>query len=319
MEAYENERLTHPRSILVATNLSDLHRLMPFALQMAAETGTGLQLLHVLSAGEKLTADATGMPCYDREGALATAKNMLAPWCERARKMKVQCTVTLRESQSAAQEIISVACQTRSDGLILGTRSLGKLGRLLLGTVADQVMRSINLPVYTIGPEAHLAQVNSGRSAVVFATALVEGHEANAVLAGRLAASRRAKLIILHVLAVDAEKHGNGTGVLLSAAMSKLHHLAGTIAAGSLADVDVNIDIKIAHGKPGEEILAEATATKASLIVMGAADYSAFDSITRERTLCQVLAHAQCPVLSLHGPTAQRLRDQTEMVARAGI
>lgn len=30
-----SNRLTHPAAILVATNLSDLHRLMPFALQMA--------------------------------------------------------------------------------------------------------------------------------------------------------------------------------------------------------------------------------------------------------------------------------------------
>jgi hypothetical protein len=39
--------------------------------------------------------------------------------------------------------------------------------------------------------------------------------------------------------------------------------------------------------------------------VMGAADHSMFDSIAHDRTVCRVLAHAHCPVLSLHGTTAQ--------------
>jgi hypothetical protein len=42
METKENARLIHPKAIMVATNLGDLQRLMPFALQMATETGAGL-------------------------------------------------------------------------------------------------------------------------------------------------------------------------------------------------------------------------------------------------------------------------------------
>jgi hypothetical protein len=48
---------------------------------------------------------------------------------------------------------------------------------------------------------------------------------------------------------------------------------------------------------------------------MGAADHSLFDSITHDRTICRVLAHASCPVLSLHGSTAQRVENQSEAVA----
>ena len=56
------ERWTHPSVILVATDLSDLDRLMPFAMHQALQTGARLILLHVIAATEALAADLAGMP-----------------------------------------------------------------------------------------------------------------------------------------------------------------------------------------------------------------------------------------------------------------
>ena len=70
-------RWTHPATILVATDLSDLDHLMPFALEEAGETGARLILLHVLSSSATITADAAGMPYYDTAGALEIADQML--------------------------------------------------------------------------------------------------------------------------------------------------------------------------------------------------------------------------------------------------
>ena len=92
-----NNRLTHPAAILVATNLSDLHRLMPFAIDMACETGARLQLLHILPMSAEFGADANGIPYYDRKGAFSCASNMLNPWCEHARKLGVQCAAVIHE------------------------------------------------------------------------------------------------------------------------------------------------------------------------------------------------------------------------------
>lgn len=310
MEAPIRSRLTHPAAILVATNLSDLHRLMPFALEMADETGAQLRLLHVASA--EFAADAAGMPYYDREAAISAAKNMLEPWCERGRKVGLDCSAIIRESQLAAPEIIATVLQIRPDRLILGTRSLGRLGKLLLGSVAEQVLRSVNLPVFTVGPDAHLPQKSSERHpAVLFATALEEDHWARAALACQLAASQGAKLILLHVLPNKSEHHGDSSNVLLSSAADKLCKLAAKIGADACTDVD----IKVAHGKPAGQILAEAAAGQVNLIVMGASDHSILDHITHDHTVCQVLARAQCPVLSLNGPIAQQLQKEAEAVA----
>jgi len=84
-------RWTHPSVILVATDLSDTERLMPFALQQAESTGAHLLLLHVLAAGESMAVDAVGMPYYDPAGATDTAAQMLQTWCMAARSQNIPC------------------------------------------------------------------------------------------------------------------------------------------------------------------------------------------------------------------------------------
>lgn len=309
-----SNRLTHPAAILVATNLSDLHRLMPFAIQMACETGARLQLLHILSKWAEFTADATGMPYYGREGAFSCASNMLDPWCERARKLGVQCTVVVREG-SPVRQITTAVRQFQPDRLLLGTRSQRRLGKLFLGSVAEQVLRSVNLPVFTVGPEAHLSMEESGcQRTVLFATTLGEGHQANAALACQLAASQKARLMLLNVLPATEEELRPGWSNILDSTISyEMQQLAQRIGDGSCTEVD----IKVVHGYPAIEILAQAETNHTSLIVLGAVDHSLFDSITHDHTACRVLAHAHCPILSLHGAVAaQALHEREALAAR---
>src|SRR5215467_15565921 len=75
-----------PAVILVATDLSDTERLMPFALQQAEGIGAHLLLLHVLAAGESMAVDAVGMPYYDPAGAIESASETLHGWCAAARE-----------------------------------------------------------------------------------------------------------------------------------------------------------------------------------------------------------------------------------------
>src|SRR5215469_15062225 len=116
------ERWTHPAVILVATDLSDTERLMPFAVQQAESTGAHLLLLHVLATSESMAVDAVGMPYYDPSGAVETAGKMLQTWCAMARTGNVPCEAILREG-NAAQQVIATARQLHVDRILLGTRS----------------------------------------------------------------------------------------------------------------------------------------------------------------------------------------------------
>jgi nucleotide-binding universal stress UspA family protein len=305
-------RWTHPTVILVATDLSDLDRLLPFAFKQADETGARLILLHVLAAGTGMAVDAAGMPYYDPTGALEFAGKALEPWCEQARRRSIACDALLREG-NAAQQIAAVIRQFQADRVLLGTRSRSKLGKLLLGSVAEQVLRSVNLPVITVGPEAHLPVAEAGQEQVVLhATTLREASRPSAALACQIAASQRAKLILVHVLPPvdEMEREGQPTG-LDSAALHELRVLATEIGEGCCSAVEAHV----VHGNPTIEILAEASERHASLIVLGATQHSALENLTRDRVVYQVLAHARCPVLTLKEALVHPVEGPTDRMA----
>ena len=307
---------THPGVILVATDLSDLDRLMPFALAQAVETGARLILLHILPAGVGMAVDAAGLPYYDPAGALEVAGKFLEPWCEQARRLRIECDALVREG-SASQQIAASVRQFQADRVLLGTRSRGKLGKLLIGSVAEQLLRSLSVPVITIGPEAHApagsaGQDSEGQRVVLYATTLSETSRPSAALACGIAATQDAKLVLLHILPPIDEmvRDGLPTG-LDSAALHELRLLAQETGAGCRIEVEAHV----VHGNPSIEILAEASERKVGLIVLGATHRSAFENLTRDRTIYKVLAHARCPVLTLREPLVRPAVAEAEKMA----
>ncbi len=298
-------RWTHPAVILVATKLSDLERLMPFALEQAGETGARLILLHAIGSSEAISVDAVGMPYYDPSAALEFAEMGLRPWCETAFSHNIVCECVVREGQ-ATQQIAAAARQFQADRILLGTRSRSRLGRILLGSVAEQVLRSVNLPVITVGPEARVQKERPGQSGfeervVLHATTLKETSRPSAALACQMAASLKAKLVLLNVLPAVDEMRRSGLPLGVdSEAMRELRLLAEETGSGCCLDIEP----VVVHGNPSIEILAEASERKASLIVLGATNRLAFENLTRDRTVYQVLAHARCPVLTIREPQA---------------
>ena len=291
-------RWAHPSVILVATDLSDLDRLAPFALQQAHQSGARIILLHVLGATAGVTSDPAGMPYYDPAGQVEFAIKTIEPFRAVARAEDIACDTVIREGQPA-QQIIAAARQFKSQRLLLGTRSRSKVSKLLLGSVAEQVLRSVDLPVMTVGPEAHLEVANDARQRVVLhATTLRETSCPSAALACQIAEAERAKLVLLHVLPpIDEIRRSNLPTGLDSTAVRELGILADEVGASE--SCCAKVETRIAHGHPAIEILAASVELEANLIVLGATNRSTFHSITHDRTVYRVLAHARCPVLTL--------------------
>ena len=309
-------RWMHPAVILVATDLSDLERLMPFALDQAHQTGARLILLHAIATAAAMSVDAVGMPYYDPSAALEFAEKELTPWCEAARRCNVVCDGLVREGH-ATQQIAAAARQFQADRILLGTRSRSRLGKMLLGSVAEQVLRSVNLPVLTVGPEAHLpvsTEACSGREdrVVLHATTLRETSRPSAALACQMAASLKAKLVLLNVMPPidEMKRNGQATG-MDSAAMHELRQLAEETASGCCLEIEP----VVIHGNPSIEILALAAERHADMIILGATQRSALENLTRDRTVYQVLAHARCPVLTIREPQAMFSESVAESIA----
>lgn len=292
------EAWVHPEVILVATDLTDLTRLMPVAIRQAADSGARLLLLHAVSTASALPTDAAGLPYYDMTGALETANEILQPWAGEAQCRGISCRILVREGY-ATHEIGVAIRQFHADRIILGTRSHSKLGKLLVGSVAEQVLRSVYIPVITVGPEAHLQEVSRGESAVLLATNLRETFRPGAVLACRIAAAQHSRLILLHVLPpINQVERGLPPSELDSMALRDLRQLVEKEAE----PCGVEIEAVIAHGNPAIEILAESAARRVGLILLGATERAAFGELMRSRTIYRVLAHATCPVLTYREP-----------------
>ena len=325
------EQWVHPAVILVATDLADLDRLTLFALQQATETGCQLLWLHVVSANSTLAADALGMPYYDPAGALDAAARLLEPVCAVARSLEICCHAIVREG-NPAREIAAVARQFKAGRVLLGTRSRSRLGKMLLGSVAERVLHLVNLPVMTIGAEAHLAAGEKTLNPIVLhPTSLGDSARANGNLAAAIAATQGAKLELLYVqstpdpphpdlpfpylpnleqpeasfrltdqLRADSRARGGTRLGNESTAFQKLSALGSAISAHSGAEIEP----VAVYGSASIEILAEAHARAAHLIILGAHRSSIFESIAWDRPHEQILAHARCPVLTLPEWTA---------------
>jgi nucleotide-binding universal stress UspA family protein len=293
------ERWANPGVILVATDLLDLEHLMAFAVPQARECRARLLLLHVIPVTNGFASDPAGRPCYDPASAVECASKVLHPWVSLARDAGIECHALIREG-IPVQQINAAVRQFHVDRILIGTRRRGKLTRLLLGSVAEQVLRSVPLPVITVGPEAHLPVSGShDKQVVLHATKLREASRPSAVLACRIAAAQNTRLVLLHVLPPQGELTRRGLPSSIdSATLSELRTLAGE--SNAECGLDVPIESRVAHGNPSIEILASAAALSASLIILGASRHSTMQSLTRDHTIYRVLAHARCPVLTLH-------------------
>jgi nucleotide-binding universal stress UspA family protein len=181
------------------------------------------------------------------------------------------------------------------------------------------VLRSVNLPVITVGPEAHLPVASDGRQKVVLhATTLREASRPSAALACQIAASQKAKLVLLHVLPPmdEMEQKGLPTGID-STAMHELRILAAETGATD-SNCCGTVEPRVAHGNASIEILAASVELQASLIVLGATQRSGFQNLARDRTIYRVLAHARCPVLTLREPVSElAARDEERLAAQS--
>jgi nucleotide-binding universal stress UspA family protein len=291
----------HPAVILAATNLNDRDQLLPLAIRQATKSGARLVFLHVLvTSGAMVQMESAGLYTHNLSSARGEASETLKTWCEEAQRQGCSCESVIREGD-IAQQVSAAIREFHADLLVLGIPHRTKLGKLLFGCVAEEVLRSVNLPVMTVGPEAHLlAETGDRKPAVVHATSLRgEASLPSAALAYQMASTLGAKLILLHVLSPIEDSKMMQKGLSIGTDAEVLYELRSL--AAEVGDGAVEVETYALHGSPSIEILAKASESGANLIVLGA-HRAAFEELARKRIVYDVWAHARCPVLTLHQP-----------------
>jgi nucleotide-binding universal stress UspA family protein len=148
--------------------------------------------------------------------------------------------------------------------------------------------------VFIVGPEVVDGTFRSfATHTVLCAVSLLDTSAVVAAFAAELAAQHNARLILQHVIRPQ-ERHEILAGRTIDQIESDLFALVPK-------ELQEKIEIQaiVVPGDPTEELLYQGRAQQADLIVLGAHGATAFAAITRHGIVYKVLAHSQCPVLTL--------------------
>lgn len=282
-----------PATILFASEIPANEKAFEFALAQAREFGARLILFHAYDTLVVAASETSGIRYYDYAAAARAEKQHLEPLAERVRAAGVQCEVMVRPGLPADQ-ILEFAREREIDRIVMGTHSPGPIGKLLVGSVAEAVLRRAHVPVFIIGPEV----VNGGyrnfaTRTILCAVSMQESSSTVGQFAAELAVQHGARLILQHVIRPQERAE-----ILAGRSLDDVESDLLKMVPQLLQD-RVEIQTIVVPGDPTEELLYQSRAQQADLIVLGAQGASAFAAVTRHGVVYKTLAHAQCPVITL--------------------
>jgi nucleotide-binding universal stress UspA family protein len=184
--------------------------------------------------------------------------------------------------------------------IVLGTRGRGVIGKLVLGSVAEEVLRHAPCPVLTVGPGVPDSLVDHQRlSHVLFATDFSDGSRCALTYALSLAEENNAELTLLHVLDELEPMPMHYSKEVVVDYRKRLWDMVPD---------DANLwckpQVSVGTGIAATEIVRFAHGRQADLIVMGVHNGGAMASHLPWTIVHTVARNARCPVLTVRGAAA---------------
>ncbi len=181
------------------------------------------------------------------------------------------------------------------DLVVLGTRGRTGLGKTILGSVAEQILRQAPCPVLTVGPHVNLWSDGYAKMReILYATDLAIDTPIAAPYAISLAQENQAHLVLLHV--IEDAKAGDLVDRVVDVKERKLQQLV-TEQAGLWCEPTYIVE----QGPAAEKILDVAKRRPTDLIVLGARPAKGLATHLNMGTVHKVVSQATCPVLTVRG------------------
>jgi len=291
---------TTPRPVLVATDLSDPAReAIRQAGQYAKERRAKLVALHV---AQNLTPIHPVFPHLSqrdvndeiRIGRVLTDRLSDQVYATVDRDVPADVVVDFGVPDVA---IVRKAEEMRSQLVVVGSRGATGLERLMLGSVADRVLRHAHCPVL-------VARQGGGRGTILAATDLSDPALPAVEAAARLARARSQRLTLIHVL--EAPSHllaglaplGPIPNVPDDTTIAQVRAAATTMLEDMLTrfEVEGDCEVVLSH-RPAAAIVAKGDEIDAGLIVAGTHGQSGIFRMTLGSVAERVSSQARCSVL----------------------
>ncbi|GGG91754.1 universal stress protein [Silvibacterium dinghuense] len=283
----QRQLLIAPSQIVVATDLTDSEILLPHIVSQALAHHAHVTLVHAILPANLLTLDGT-LSYPEQERLDRSITGMVIDFGARIRALGVSCDVVAEHGFSA--DVIRKQIETRqATRLIVATHGRGKLGRLALGSVAAELLRSITVPIFAVGRHAASQVMRHATPRKILHPVSLTGNSlAHAEFVHAVAADCGAQLTLLHVL--EADQPGRTDQAVLRAQ----HALRELLPSSGL---QTKVDIQVCLGERTEKILEYADRISADWIIAGLGAKPPYWPL-QESTAYRLMASALCPVFT---------------------
>jgi nucleotide-binding universal stress UspA family protein len=286
-------RYVDPNTILVATSLHDVPHLIPHAIAQAKLSCAKVLLVHVVEPAYLRTNPVDGMPFVLPNPSLRSIQGKLNQITKQFQQDGILCEPIALRGMPAEQ--ISMLIQSRKvDRVIIGTKSAKSLDRILVGSVAEDLLHGIKVPVYVVGPNVR-SQMRFDRepTSILVATSLQGGVHQSAKLAMELANLCQSHLTLLNVIPPDYASEEERKQMREQREDELLQFIREE------AEVWCTPITVVREGNPAKVILEEAHISCADLIVLGAVHASRAARLFMPGIVHRVIAEAKVPVMTL--------------------
>jgi len=296
------------KSVLVAFDFSDAsQKPLRHALAIARHYGATFHLAHVVVPSVSFMMAGPDSFVLANESAKRDMRKLKDDLLQSGALTGLQYEFYLAEG-NVCQELESLIKDKRIDAVVIGTHGRGGLGKLMLGSVAEQIFRSANCLVLTVGPGSYQdAIVDRHRRVGPFLFATDFGPASLRALPYAVSFARHfgARLVLLHVLPaapIPEGFHWSTTGDLM-----KMRESARVCAQKQLEEITsqylpaaIKPEYMVKFGIPSEQILLASHALKSDLIIIGLNRPANIGTASHApwAVAYKVVCGARCPVLT---------------------
>lgn len=280
------------KNILFATDFEvSASRALPFAVALAKRYGAKLYAVHVIPPEAYALASSQSVDQVLAEAA-DFAGYSLNQIISPLRKYGLPCDVLLGEG-NVPDVIADLMKHHAADLLVVGTSSRMGLGKMFLGSVAEELIRESQCPVLAVGP-CVTTVASHGIHSLVCPTDFSAASTRATQFASSLADEYQAHLTFVHVL------QGQLKECLHLAAQLTEKRVLATIP--NEPEMPYRPEIMVETGDVADRILNLSTDISADMIVMGARGVGSFAEMASHfgSIAHKVVSLAHCPVLTVN-------------------
>jgi nucleotide-binding universal stress UspA family protein len=283
-------RLFSVERILLATDFSAVsNNAASYARVLARRFSSSVEIAHIFEPAPLSSHDEPVVSGTEEE-----RRRLIEGKLERLREdfaaLGIDVRTGSREGHRASVGLLKIVTEQRIDLIVAGTQSKSGVERRVLGSTAEQLIRSAACPVFTVGPHAKQPPLFFER--IVYATDfLLEAAKAG-FYAVSFAEDSGAHLYVCHVL--GKQEASSGIRKLPDSAFySALKQMIPDTSYDWC-----NPECVVEHGDAAEAILELAERVHADLIVLGAHKDWSWLTPEDRGIVPSVWSRATCPILT---------------------